>query len=144
MKRIVLLVLILGAAGLLAWGIHRRFAREAQAKREAAYQARLLSLTRVLKSGMTRKQVEDYLREKNITYMQECCVVAQESGNRHTLDDLAKIGQEDHPWFCSENNVYLAFRFSDYGKPDSNWQIKDNELDALKSITIYHQLEGCL
>jgi hypothetical protein len=79
-----------------------------------------------------------------MTYMQECCALRADSGSRHSLDDLAKIGREDHPWFCSEHNVYLAFQFSDYAKQETTSTIQDNALDPLKSITVYHQMEGCL
>jgi len=54
-----LLVLVLFTAG----SCDAR-AQSAKEKREAAYQAKLQSYSDVLKPGMTRKNVEDYLREK--------------------------------------------------------------------------------
>jgi hypothetical protein len=144
MKRILLLVLILVILGFGAWGVRRQFEKQAEARREAGYESSLRSIAEVLKTGMTRKEVEGYLHAKNMTYMQECCVLRADSGRRHSWDDLAKIGQESHPWFCSEHNVYLAFQFSDYAKQETTWAIQDNDLDTLKAITIYHQFEGCL
>jgi hypothetical protein len=44
-----------------------------------------------------------------------CCVDAMELSTRHSWDDLTKIGEENAPWFCGENNVYLAFQFTDQG-----------------------------
>ena len=100
-----------------------------QQKREPIYQSKLLSYSAVLKPGMSRKEVEDYLRTKNITFRQMCCVDFKDTSPRG-YDDLAKIGQEPAPWACSEKNVYVAFQF------DSS--------DTLKSVTLYRWLEGCL
>jgi hypothetical protein len=56
-------------------------------------------------------------------------------------DDLVKIGEESAPWFCSENNVYIAFEFN----PKSRGELSDtNGSDILKRVSVFHQLEGCL
>ena len=56
-------------------------------------------------------------------------------------DDLVKIGAESTPWFCSENNVYIAFEFN----PKSHGEQSDtNDSDVLKRVSVFHQLEGCL
>jgi len=144
MKRILLLLLAIAVVGLLAWGILHHLQAKAKEKREAAYEASLQSYAQALKPGMTRKQVEDYFQARNITYLQECCVLVEESSTRHSWDDLVKVGEEEKPWYCSEHYVYIAFRFADYGEPEAKWQFKDNDLDTLKSVTIYHQLGGCL
>ena len=51
----------------------RRPGTERKEKREAAYQAKLLSYSDVLKPGMTRKNVEDFLRGKDVAFGQLCC-----------------------------------------------------------------------
>jgi hypothetical protein len=144
MKRILLLILILVILGFGAWGVRRQFEKQAEARRGAGYESAMRSVTQALKPGMTRKEVEGYLNARKMTYMQECCVLRADSDGRQSLDDLAKIGQESHPWFCSEHDVYLAFQFSDYAKQETTSATQDNDLDTLKAITIYHQLEGCL
>ena len=111
--------------------------QSAKQKREAAYQAALQSYSVILKPGMTRKSVEDYLHEKAITYQTMCCV-----DERSAYADLVKIGKEKHPWYCSEHNVYIAFQFID--DPHEGLRISGRDSDKLKSITIYHWLEGCL
>jgi hypothetical protein len=136
MKRIILLLLVLAVIGLVAFGLRRRLAINAKHNREATYEERLRSLTEALKPGMTRKQVEDYFHVTNGEY--------SETDNRQSFDELVKVGQEDHPWYCGENNVYIAFQFNDYEKQSPYWKIKDNDLDTLKAITIYRQLENCL
>ena len=56
-------------------------------------------------------------------------------------DDLVKIGEESVPWFCSENNVYIAFQFN----PKSTGELsKTNVSDVLKRVSVFHQLERCL
>jgi len=143
MKRILALILMLAVIGLLFLGINHRLKIRAKKKREAAYQAALRSYIQVLKPGMTRKEVEDYFQGKSVKFRQMCCVDALELSKRKSWDDLIKIGEEATPWFCSENNVYLAFQFIDDSEQQTGgW--KADDLDTLKSITVYHWLEGCL
>jgi hypothetical protein len=59
----------------------------------------------------------------------------------NAYDDLVKIGQEDVPWFCSENNVYIAFQF--LGSQKNSLPRADTS-DRLKDVTIYRKLDGCL
>jgi hypothetical protein len=55
-------------------------------------------------------------------------------------DDLVKIANENAPFICSENNVYIAFEFN----PKLPGKLSDtNGSDILKRVTIFHQLEGC-
>jgi hypothetical protein len=95
MKRILLSILVLVVVGLLVLGIRHGLKRQARMKREAAYQIALNSYTQVLKPGMTRKEVEDYLHQKNVEFQRMCCVDAMELSKRHSWDDLTKIGEED-------------------------------------------------
>jgi Na+-transporting NADH:ubiquinone oxidoreductase subunit NqrC len=97
MKRILVLILLLAVFGLLVLGIPYGRKTQARKKREAAYQTALLSYTQVLKPGMTRKEVEDYLHGRKVNFQQMCCVDATELSNRHSWDDLTKIGKEDPP-----------------------------------------------
>jgi hypothetical protein len=95
MKRIRLLVLLLVGVGLLGLGIRHGLRLQAKRKREAAYQSALLSYTQVLKPGITRKEVEEYLRARNVDFAQMCCVVDIQVHPKHSLDDITKVGQED-------------------------------------------------
>jgi hypothetical protein len=111
--------------------------QSAKQKREADYQAALQSYSDALKPGATRKSVEDYLQAKGVNYEKMCCIL-----EKSAEAELVRIGKEKHPWYCSEHNVYIAFQFVDElhggGRPS------DSDLDKLKSITVYHWLEGCL
>jgi hypothetical protein len=112
----------------------------AQRKREDSYQAALLSYSAVLRSGMSREAVETYLREKNVEFRQMCCVDTKLS--KGIYDDLVRVGQERAPWFCSENNVYIAFQFAGSRPAHKGWDARPS--DTLAAITVFHWLEGCL
>ncbi|HUK31252.1 MAG TPA: hypothetical protein VLV89_09075, partial [Candidatus Acidoferrum sp.] len=80
--------------------------RESKKKRDAAYEATVQTYSQELKPGMTRVEVEAYLRKQGTRFMQMCCV------ERNSYwDDLVEIGEEGHPWYCSEHYVYVAFEF---------------------------------
>jgi hypothetical protein len=134
---VLLLVLVLVTGIVIAWRHHLE--ERAREKREAAYELARRTYADVLRPGMTRKQVEDYLRDKKIPFRQMCCV---EGIKKHAWDDLTKIGQEEVPWVCSENNVYVAFQFDDRGEHKHPWDA--NDLDSLHEVTVFHWLEGCL
>lgn len=144
MKRWLRPVLVVAIAGLSLLGIQYRLNKMAQKWREATYHSELQSYSRALKPGTKRKEVEDYLRAKSADFSQMCCVEASESAKRHTWDDLVKIGEQEHPWFCSEHFVYVAFRFADHVQIENGYSIKDDDSDTLKTVSIYHQLGGCL
>jgi hypothetical protein len=121
---------------LLASGGGDARGQSKQQKREAAYQAKLQSYTDVLKPGMTRKNVEDYLRGKGVEFRKLCCV-----DKESVFSDLVKIGKEKHPWYCEEHNVYIAFQFVSV-EPQKGFEAHDS--DTLKAITIFHKFDGCL
>jgi hypothetical protein len=127
-----------------AFGVQHVFQERAQRRREVEYQKALRSYSRVLKTGMTRKQVEEYLSSNKLLFRQLCCVSVKEFSRGvfdNAYDDLVKVGQEDVPWFCSENNVYIALEFLGSRK-DSLPGAEPS--DMLKDVTIYHKLDGCL
>jgi hypothetical protein len=143
---LVLFILILVAAPLIFFGVRYkvkvRAEARAQAKREIGYQAVLRSYSQVLKPGMARKEVEGYFHAKNIDFVHTCCVDPTGLSKKHSWDDLVEIGKDAAPWFCRENNAYLAFEFIDQEQHGTNWD--SNDADTLKSVSIYHRLDGCL
>ncbi len=70
------------------------------------------------------------------------CCVDRRTYSLGIYDDLIKIGQEDAPWFCNEKNVYIALQFTGQSRADPTPEAVPS--DTLKTITIYHWLEGCL
>jgi hypothetical protein len=146
MKRWGLLILTLIILGTILAGVRSLYENRARKKRELLYQAALTSYSAALKPGMTRKDVEDYLRAKQIGFGQSCCVDFKAFSNpAHddwVYDDLVRVGHEDAPWYCSEHNVYVAFQFNSYGKHGTTADA--NSTDMLKAISLFHALERCL
>jgi hypothetical protein len=127
---------------LLTIGVRHVVKERLHKKRELSYQTTLQLYEQAIKPGMTRKQVEDYLHARSQAFSQSCCVDIKEF-RKHSWDDLVKIGAEDAPWFCSESAVYVAFQFSDSPLPhDEMWRADD--LDTVKSVSVYHRPENCL
>ena len=106
-------------------------------EREAEYRTALQSFTQVIKPGMNRKEVEDYLHGKNRRFRQMCCI----GKPQNAWADLVKIGKESPPWYCSEHNIFIAFEFAAVETHD-RWQTRDS--DRLEQVTIFRWLEGCL
>ena len=90
----------------------------------------------VLKPGVSRKDVEAYLHGKSIEFGRICCI----DGSTVFADTIG-IGKERAPWFCEAHNVYVAFEFT---ASDPREKIEGAESDTLKSVTIFHHLDGCL
>jgi hypothetical protein len=135
---------VLIAVLVVALSARHAVEQRAHRKREVEYQKTLRSYSELLKTGMTRKQVEEYFSAKKILFRQLCCVKVKEFSPGvydHAYDDLVKIGQEDVPWVCSENNVYIAFQF--LGSEKDSVSVAESS-DKLKDLTIYHHLDGCL
>jgi hypothetical protein len=133
-KLLIIVVLIL----VVGFIVTVRYARQLQAqrKREAGYQVALQGYSQMLRLGMTRKDVEDQIRTKGITFQQICCI-----DERSAYADLLRIGKEGAPWYCSEQNIYIAFQFSAL---EPHMPVTAYDSDVLKRITIFRWLEGCL
>jgi hypothetical protein len=142
-------VLMIVAVGLLIFfgfwlGQHLR-ERYKSAEREAQYQAVLAKYMSELKPGMSREQVEQHLQANGKRFKQMCCVANFRAEHVSFIgsswDDLVKIGEESTPWFCNENNVYIAFEFN----PKSQGERPEtNSSDILKRVSVFYHLEGCL
>jgi len=104
--------------------------REA-AKREKVYQSTLQSYRQILKPGMTRNEVEEYLRSKEIEFL------------RLRDDDISKIGEDDSLiWFCGRPDVFLHFQF--IASPQQEPQMGGDGGDKLNEIEIIRKGSGCI
>jgi hypothetical protein len=130
-----ILAVLAGAAVRYAWSKHEQKKQEAAYRREVGYQLALHSYTGVLTVGMTRKEVEGYLQTKGVRFSKLCCV-----DEKSAYADITKIGQESAPWYCSEQNIYIAFQFAS----EAGGSVSADPSDTLRKITIFPRLEGCL
>lgn len=127
------------------WLVQHVRERRKAVQREAYYQTVLVKYADELKPGMSREQVEQRLQTDRRDFKQMCCVANFRGRHVDSLDagwdDLVKIGEESAPWLCSENNVYIALEFNPKSKGE---RAKTNPSDVLKSVSVFHQLEGCM
>jgi hypothetical protein len=125
--------IMVGATATSSW------TRHAASVREASYQAALDTYKGALERGMTRAEVEAYLKRNRTEVHPKCCLIRDEGA----WEDFIEIGQEPPPWYCSAHQVYiaLAFRRTDGQKPS---QPEAHETDVLTDITMLHLNEKCL
>ena len=142
-KRWLVVAALLLAMLAVAAGLQHELEARAQRKRQAGYELALRSYQQVLKPGMTRKEVEGYIRARNAQLQQTCCVDPKETGVRSSWDDLVKIGEEKPPWYCSANNIYIAFQFVDHERRH-DYEMRDDDSDTLRAVSLYQTSEGCL
>lgn len=100
----------------------------------------LKSYSEAFKPGMTRQAVESQLRTKGLAFQQVWGPVGEQTAS-DPASDLVRIGKESAPWYCSEQNIYIAFQFAG-DKPQEASRTYDS--DVLKRLTIFRWLEGCL
>ncbi len=135
MRPLILLSIGCCASVLVAVACAHSAARAKQ--REAGYHAELGAYSAALKPGTTRMDVEAFLRRKGREFTQMCCM----NHSKNAYDDLIRIGTERPPWYCSAQNVYIGFEFVSSG---SHQFPEAHDSDTLKSVQIFHWLEGCL
>jgi hypothetical protein len=127
-RRLLSLVLVGLSLGALSSCVARRT------------KAALRSYSQVLQPGMTRKDVEDYLRANKVQFSQMCCV---EAGRKHSLDDLIKVGTRHFPVPCGDESHYVAFVFNDQTQHAPARILQADDLDTLRSITTFQWVDDC-
>jgi hypothetical protein len=102
-------LLVIAAALLIVCGLGDQEVIEKRAarKRQTEYEAVLREYSGALKSGMSRREVESYIRLRGRSFRKMCCI----RGPRNAYADIVKIGEEKAPWYCNKYNVYVAFEF---------------------------------
>jgi hypothetical protein len=140
MKRRFLFIFGLALA-LLAVGLIVRHVWEQrmQHKREVAYQTALQSYSATFRPGTARKDVEAQLKNRGVGFQQIWGPIDKQTASVPL--DLVQIGRESAPWYCSEQDVYIAFEFATTG-PRESLDFRDS--DVLKAVTVYKWLQGCL
>lgn len=131
---IVAAALISALAAILS---HRNKSRDAaRREREIGYAAALNAYSKTLHAGMTRKEVEGYLRATNTQFS---WVYTGFGGRRESqMADVVKIGEEQAPvWYCGPGDVHVAFEFTPL------YQADPEDTDLLQRIEIEREYD-CL
>lgn len=138
-RSFILIVLVVACVLIAGFAVLSWSRQNAQRERDLGYQSALQKYRDDLGSATTRDDVERNLQSKNVKFRQLCCVDNENSA----YSDLVLIGKEDPPWYCSENNVYIAFQFGASEGPESR-PPSSAGVDVLKAITVYQKLDDCL
>ena len=129
----MLIALVIAASALaVRSGIQARASR----KREIGYESEFRTYSEALHPGITRKELEEYLRSKNTDFTWAFTAYGGRRVSQYA--DLVKIGEETTSWYCGKASVYLAFEFSGLEK------FKQNDSDVLERIELFRPDTGCL
>jgi hypothetical protein len=128
------LILLIAAAVLIsALAVCSSVRAAATRKRETGYSLALKAYSEALHAGMTRKDIEDYLRSRKTQFRSELGPIGGRPESQYA--DLVKIGEEA-AFFCSKAYVYVAFEFS----PAYDFRLH-TDADVLQRIEIIRP--GC-
>jgi len=110
MKRwqLTLVALVITLSALAVWSGVRETAK---AKREIGYEATLRAYTDALHPGLTRKDVENYLRSKGTKFTG---ISTNFGGRQSQYAGLVELGEEETPlwmWYCGKQYIDVAFVF---------------------------------
>jgi len=129
MRHGLIILLITTATLISALAVRNNIRETARRKREIGYTVALKAYSQALHPGMTRKDVEGYLRSRNTQFT---WIYTAFGGRRKSqYADVVKIGEEAAPWYCSEAYVHIALEFS----PVKDFRQTDS--DVLQRIEIY-------
>src|ERR1700761_3319119 len=112
MKRRIVWVTLTMTVALLSvvlWYVARERTHRRKMDRAArmASQAAILKYSQNLAPGVTRKEVENYLRARHTDFSRRCCLESHD-----TFSDLVTVAEEQAPWYCSAWPIYVAFVFA--------------------------------
>ena len=137
---LALFVIILVGSSIAAFRAHSNSVdkRELEAKqrRDSDYESEVRSYSQKFELGTTRGKVEEEFRTQGVSFEQMVTV-----NERGEFADLIKLGEEEHPWYCSENYVYVAFEFV---STEPHQSLKVSDSDVLREIRRDDRLSGCL
>jgi hypothetical protein len=80
-------------------------AKQMEQERQRSYRAKVDVYRSILKIGISREQVEAYLRQTGAPYQRSCC----EAG---VFSDRTRVGHEAPGWICRNWDVYVQFQFA--------------------------------
>jgi hypothetical protein len=106
---------------------------------DVKYGSALSVYQRDLKPGASRKEVEDYLRGRNISFSQMCCWIAPHASR--TLDDMVFLRTEHRPWPCGTADVYIGFVFDDQPNQLHTRKFEADDADTLVGIHILKMMD---
>jgi len=130
--------LSLVAALLLLAGCAVRTPEQQTKHDDVHYSSARSPYLRDLKPGASRKEVEDYLRARNIKFTHACCAATYLNSHlsNRAFDDWIPLRDETRPWPCGTADVSIAFVFK-HLLPDNGPRFTSDDTDILEGIHIY-------
>jgi len=129
MKRWLLMLIALVIA-LSALAVRSSVRAMERRKREIGYEVALRTYSEAFHPGITRKELEDYLRSRNTHFYSVLTGFGGRTESQYA--DLVKIGEETPPWYCSEAYVYVAFEFWEGSNHQDCQVLKDCRITLLQ------------
>jgi hypothetical protein len=129
---------ILLSLSFYAWKFHDLAKQRGAAEREIGYQRTLDSYLHSVRIGSSRKQVEDFLKSRNVSFGQIYAVEAPSTAD----DDIVQVGTEESPfWYCGRFEIFVAFEFD---AVETHAPYDHLPSDKLKKIIRWGRLNDCL
>ncbi len=133
---------VLAVAGLcLLAGCAARTPEQQMRHDDVKYGSELSSYQRDLKPGVSRKEVENYFRDRNIPFSRMCCVTTHHAYG--SLDDIVFLRIENHPWPCGTEYVDIGFVFDEQQNQPYTRQSMADPTDTLVGIHVLRTVD-CL
>jgi hypothetical protein len=133
LRLLTILAFLLLAA--LAWTVSSRHKSTLRKQREARYQTTLATYASAFTPGLTRAQVDDLLRTRNLS-------AEQVHLDGTSWDKLLKIGQEHSPRLsCSHDDIDIRLAFTPSGPTPETPASTD---DKLLAVTLFRWSRNCL
>lgn len=104
----MLIALVMALSALAVWSSVRAMGRR---EREIGYEVALRKYSETVHPGITRKELEDYLRPRNTNFSWMFTAFGGRTTTQYAA--LVKIGEETAPWYCSEEYVWRGSRSFD-------------------------------
>ncbi|HET6180760.1 MAG TPA: hypothetical protein VFE61_27830 [Candidatus Sulfotelmatobacter sp.] len=104
------------------------------ARGEVQYHERLSDLSKAVKPGMRRVEVEAYLRSRKIEFDRMC----GSGASLGAMHDLVEVGHKKAGLTCIERSVYVAFQFAAV-EPNDKWVAASDRLvniDLFRSVCL--------
>ena len=130
------LFLTVGAVGgviIVGGVIHDVRQRRQRAEHQRIYQAAFASLSEAVKSGMTREDVQNVLRQRSTVFYKR-------SGQ--VTDEIVTLGRESSPyWYCSYEDIIVRVPFK-RARPSADFEPRLDDIAQAPILDIW--LRDCL
>jgi hypothetical protein len=135
MKRMLIAGSLLVMAVAIFIGVSSVRSKQADRKRQDAYQATVESYRSALVPGMSRKRAEEFLHKQGMAF-----IGFPAYSDDSAYADLVKIGEEKVGWYCGPGSVNVAIRF----ETATGRQTLEDPSDTVTGVSLFKLFQDCL